>query len=130
MRRLRDLLLHDAGPRATGYLSGLPVEGMNGTPDWYASGPGRSMCKKCGETPPGVQEVADGRGVQNYCAVCGHSWWIKGGPLTAADYKDTRGIVRCGPSNSIFAPKPKVGTDTPKEGTRVTDCSGVVMTDP
>lgn len=53
--------------------------------DWYASGPGRGMCKKCGEERL-VQQVGDRRGVQNFCMVCGHSWWING-PLSVEDYK-------------------------------------------
>lgn len=59
---------------------------MVGDLEWYTSGPGRSTCKKCGEEPPLVQEVADGRGVQNFCAVCGHTWWLHG-PLTHAEWK-------------------------------------------
>lgn len=53
--------------------------------DWYASGPGRSVCKACGEERL-VQEVADGRGVQNFCQVCANTWRIKG-PLTCAEYR-------------------------------------------
>jgi len=54
--------------------------------DWYASGPGRGMCKKCQEEKL-VQQIGDSRGVQNFCMVCGHSWWIDG-PLTAAEYRE------------------------------------------
>lgn len=78
--------------------------------DWWASAEGRSTCKMCGEQPPGVQEVADGRGIQNYCVVCSHSWWVQGGPLTAAEYR---------------AVTPKA---VPEK--TVTDVSGYVMSDP
>ena len=59
---------------------------MNISTNWWASGPGRSMCKKCGEEKL-VDEIADGRGVQNFCAVCGNIWWLSG-PITAAEYKE------------------------------------------
>ena len=55
--------------------------------DWYATGPGRSVCKGCGEERL-VHQVADSRGVQNFCQVCCRSWWIRG-PLTCAEYKQT-----------------------------------------
>ena len=57
--------------------------------DWYASGPGRSMCKKCGEEKL-VQEIADARGVQNFCMVCSHSWWVlqhADGRMAAHEYR-------------------------------------------
>ena len=58
--------------------------------DWWASAPGRSTCKKCGEVPPLVQETADCRGVHNFCMVCAHTWWVykagDGNPLRAAEY--------------------------------------------
>lgn len=53
--------------------------------EWYATGPGRSMCRECGEDVL-IDEVADLRGVQNVCKVCCHAWWIHG-PLTPAQYK-------------------------------------------
>lgn len=58
---------------------------MSKIEDWYAVGPGRSMCKKCGEERL-VHQVADARGVQNVCQVCAHAWWISG-PLSVKDYK-------------------------------------------
>lgn len=82
--------------------------------DWWASAEGRSTCHMCGEQSPGVQEVADARGVQNFCQVCAHSWWVTG-PLSLAQYQ-------------AITPKavPKVGTIVPVPITkpRVTDVSG------
>lgn len=56
--------------------------------DWYAVGPGRSTCKKCGEERL-VHEVADARGIQNFCQVCTNSWWLSG-PMTSDMYKARR----------------------------------------
>lgn len=53
--------------------------------EWYAVGPGRSTCKRCGEERL-VHEVADGRGVQNFCQVCSHTWWLSG-PMTCLEYR-------------------------------------------
>lgn len=60
--------------------------------DWWASKPGRGMCKKCGEERL-VHEVADSRGVQHFCQVCSHQWWVEKAdedvaPLSAAEYRE------------------------------------------
>ena len=52
--------------------------------DWWASTPGLGMCKKCGEERL-VHQVADGRGVRNFCPVCANEWWLSG-PLTHAEW--------------------------------------------
>lgn len=75
--------------------------------DWWASAEGRSTCRRCGEQPPGVQEVADSRGVQNYCSICSASWWVSG-PITLAEYKALPRI------HSVDTAVPEVGTTVPE----------------
>lgn len=43
--------------------------------DWWRVGPGKGMCRKCGEERI-VSRVEDARGVQMVCDVCTNSWWV------------------------------------------------------
>jgi hypothetical protein len=45
--------------------------------DWWRVGPGKGMCKKCGEERM-VHQVVDFRGIQHFCQVCAHAWWVIG----------------------------------------------------
>ncbi len=45
--------------------------------DWWITGPGKTMCRKCGEERL-TQEIIDFRGKQLYCQVCGHTRWLLG----------------------------------------------------
>lgn len=46
--------------------------------DWWTCGPGKGLCRRCEEERL-VTAVQDWRGVQHFCQVCGHSWWVSGG---------------------------------------------------
>jgi hypothetical protein len=45
--------------------------------DWWIVGPGKGMCKSCGEERL-VTKVQDFRGIQMFCQVCSRSWWYIG----------------------------------------------------
>lgn len=51
------------------------------TKEVWITGPLKGTCKRCGEDDRRglVTDVKDGRGVQKFCAVCGHSWWVAKG---------------------------------------------------
>ena len=53
--------------------------------DWYALGPGRGTCKRCGEDRL-IDEIADARGIVHFCRVCSHDWKVSG-PLTLQEYR-------------------------------------------
>ena len=61
---------------------------MSKVDEWFSTGPGRGTCKMCGEDRL-VHEVADGRGVFNFCSVCSHQWKISG-PVTKQAYTTQR----------------------------------------
>lgn len=54
--------------------------------DWWATGPGHTMCPFCGDERQ-VHQVGTGSGVINFCQTCGKDWPIHG-PLTRAQYME------------------------------------------